>query len=57
MDLLTDPYSRKVVSVEPGEIESVEPSPISPMPPGLLDTLTPSEVADLIAYLERGGSP
>lgn len=57
MDLLTDPYSLKVVSVEPGEIESVEPSPISPMPPGLLDTLTPSEVADLIAYLERGGSP
>ena len=33
------------------EIERIEPSPLSIMPAGLLDTLRPTESRDLIAYL------
>lgn len=54
MDVLTDPFSLAVVSLSPGEIAKVEPSPVSPMPPGLLNTLTAAEIADLLAYLESG---
>ncbi|MCC7387208.1 MAG: c-type cytochrome [Phycisphaerales bacterium] len=54
MDVLTDPFSLAVTSINPGDIESVEPSPISPMPAGLLDTLSASELADLVAYIESG---
>jgi putative heme-binding domain-containing protein len=54
MDVLTDPFSLAVSSINPGDIESVEPSPISPMPAGLLDTLSASELADLVAYIESG---
>ena len=52
MDVLTDPFTLAVVSINPGEIESVEPSEISPMPAGLLDTLSAREIADLVAFLE-----
>ncbi len=54
MDVLTDPYSLAVVTINPAEILTIEHSPISPMPPGLLDTLTAREVADLMAYIESG---
>jgi putative heme-binding domain-containing protein len=54
MDVLTDPFSLAATSINPGDIESVEPSPISPMPAGLLDTLSASELADLVAYIESG---
>lgn len=57
MDVLTDPYSHDVVSISPSDIVSIEASPVSPMPPGLLDTLTPAEVADLVAYLRSGAAP
>ncbi len=33
------------------EIERIEPSPLSLMPEGLLDTVSPAEVRDLLAYL------
>ncbi len=36
-------------------IESMEPSPISPMPTGLIDTLTQDETLDLVAFLLSAG--
>jgi putative heme-binding domain-containing protein len=34
-----------------GEVARLKPSPLSMMPDGLLDTMTPQEVRDLVAYL------
>jgi putative membrane-bound dehydrogenase-like protein len=34
-----------------GEVATLKPSPLSMMPDGLLDTMTPQEVRDLVAYL------
>ena len=38
-------------------IESIDPSPISPMPPGLLNLLEKEEIFDLVAYILSGGNP
>jgi putative heme-binding domain-containing protein len=43
-------------SVVVGEIIESRPSPVSMMPSGLLDTFTPAEIADLLAYLRSGGN-
>jgi putative heme-binding domain-containing protein len=43
------------VTINRHHIESIRPSPISPMPTGLLNTLTQDEVLDLIAFLFSGG--
>jgi putative heme-binding domain-containing protein len=37
------------------EIESIEPSKVSPMPPGLLNLMREDEVMDLLAYILSGG--
>ncbi len=42
--------------IEVGEIIERRPSPVSMMPSGLLDTFTPEEIADLLAYLRSGGN-
>ncbi|HEY1065727.1 MAG TPA: heme-binding protein, partial [Pirellulales bacterium] len=52
---LTDPNER--VTVDRKSIESLEPSPISPMPVGLLNMLTEDEILDLSAYVLSGGDP
>ena len=44
------------VGVNRHHIESIEPSSVSPMPTGLLDTLEPDEVLDLVAYLLSNGN-
>ncbi|HWL10187.1 MAG TPA: c-type cytochrome [Planctomicrobium sp.] len=36
------------------DIEEMQPSPISQMPVGLIETLNPDELKDLIAYLKTG---
>jgi len=41
----------ETLTVELGEIESTRESPLSLMPDGMLDTLTPEQVRDLIAYV------
>src|SRR5262249_21754428 len=41
----------EAITVERSEIEEVRPSTSSLMPDGLLDSLAPAEVRDLIAYL------
>jgi putative heme-binding domain-containing protein len=44
-----------IVTINRHHIESISPSPISPMPTGLLNTLSQDEVLDLIAFLFSGG--
>ncbi|WP_437228016.1 c-type cytochrome [Planctomicrobium sp. SH661] len=39
------------------DVEEIRPSPISQMPVGLVDTLNPEELKDLIAYLVSGADP
>ncbi|MEM7013799.1 MAG: hypothetical protein AAF585_20235, partial [Verrucomicrobiota bacterium] len=41
----------QLTEISKHDIESYEPTPVSPMPPNLLDTLTMQEIADLIAFL------
>jgi len=43
----------EAIVVERSEIASIRPSPSSLMPDGLLDTLSASEIRDLIAYLSQ----
>ena len=48
----TDPLDpSEVVEVAKQDVELHQPSKVSPMPEGLLDTLTAQEVAHLLAYL------
>ncbi|CAD72253.1 MAG TPA: heme-binding protein [Rhodopirellula baltica] len=44
-----------VLSIELKDIEQRQPSPISPMPVGLLNSLTPTQVAELVVYLRSDG--
>src|SRR5690625_2544281 len=37
------------------EVVSIEPSEVSQMPPGLINTLSADELRDLVAYLKSGG--
>jgi len=52
--LATDPLRPgQVIEIDKADIEMHRPSPQSPMPAGLLDTLTPDQIRDLLAFLER----
>jgi putative heme-binding domain-containing protein len=54
--IATDPLSPlQTVEIEKNRIESSDTLPISWMPEGLLDTLTETDIADLLAYIESGG--
>ncbi len=46
----------KTVALAKREIERQQPSPLSPMPTGLLDTLSREEILDLVAYLVHAAS-
>ena len=43
--------------VDATKIKSIEPSPVSMMPPALVNTMTPDDILDLLAYLISGGDP
>ncbi|MCW5550762.1 MAG: c-type cytochrome [Verrucomicrobiae bacterium] len=45
------------VEVRLADIARREPSTVSPMPSGLLNSLTREEILDLLAYLEAAGKP
>ncbi|MBM98359.1 MAG: hypothetical protein CMJ77_04470 [Planctomycetaceae bacterium] len=45
---------RNTIEIQKGDIETVQPSAVSPMPARLLDTFTIQEIADLLAYLKEG---
>ena len=56
--LNTDLYNpNQRTSVVRSEIESMGPSPVSPMPPGLLNMMEKEEIMDLLAYVLSGGKP
>jgi putative heme-binding domain-containing protein len=46
-----------ITQIEAERIQSIEPSPVSMMPPGLLSTMTPDDILDLLAYLISAGDP
>ena len=50
-----NPLSPERVTVKKSDLDSREPSKVSPMPDHLVDGLTADEILDLIAYLESGG--
>jgi len=51
--LATDPLNlRKIVEINKEDIEIQQPSPNSWMPTGLMDTLTESEIIDLLTFLD-----
>jgi putative heme-binding domain-containing protein len=43
------------VEVSQGDVQSEEPSSVSPMPPGLLSEFTQEEIVELMAFLDAGG--
>jgi putative heme-binding domain-containing protein len=45
----------RMTNIKRSEIESIQPSPVSMMPEGLLNSLKGEEIADLIAYLFSRG--
>ena len=47
-------YPDRITEIPKSDIEFHQPSKVSPMPGGLLDTLTASDVLDLIAFLRAG---
>lgn len=47
----------EMTDVKTSDLKSVEPSTVSMMPPGLLNTLTDEEILDLTAYVLSGGDP
>jgi len=53
----TSALSPQTTPIDKASIVRREPSPISPMPPGLLNTLSENQILDLLAYLESGGDP
>lgn len=50
-----DPEAKPAV-VKASDVKSIEESPVSQMPPGLINSLNPSEVKDLVAYLLSRGN-
>jgi putative heme-binding domain-containing protein len=55
LTVLTDPIAGRKQDVAKADILTKTISPVSLMPPGLINTLTPDEVLDLLAYIESGG--
>ena len=54
--LNTDLYNpNQRISVNRPDVESMGPSPVSPMPPGLLNMMEKEEIMDLLAYVLSGG--
>ncbi len=47
----------KPVVLEKDEVDSVQPSKLSQMPVGLIDTLNEEELKDLFAYIMSAGDP
>jgi putative heme-binding domain-containing protein len=52
----TDPFARELVPIPKAHIDERQPSKLSEMPQGLINTLTPEEILDLIAYMRSAGS-
>ena len=58
ISLMTNPFApESLVKIPLKAIKSREAYPVSMMPPGLVNTMNPDELADLVAYLMAGGNP
>ena len=58
LHVMTDPLDPGTLAkVRRGDVESIRPSPVSPMPAGLLNSFTADEVLDLLAYLRSRPGP
>ncbi|MEM9367885.1 MAG: hypothetical protein AAGD07_17980, partial [Planctomycetota bacterium] len=56
--ITSDPLSNNAPTViAKSEIEQQQLADLSPMPAGLLNSLDPIQVLDLLAYIESGGKP
>jgi hypothetical protein len=55
--VIVEPGPGAAVRVQRGEILGIEPVAVSMMPPGLERMLTPSELADLVVFLESLPDP
>ncbi len=51
-----DPDAKPIV-LEKDDIDKIQPSPVSQMPAGLIDTLSAEELRDLTAYIMSAGDP
>jgi len=47
----------EIANVDRTKLQSMEPSPVSMMPPGLVNTLSKDDVLDLLAFLLSQGDP
>jgi putative heme-binding domain-containing protein len=52
----TDPFARELLTIAKSNIEARQPSRISEMPQGLINTLSKEEILDLIAYMRSAGN-
>jgi hypothetical protein len=56
--VMTNPFAPTVLAtLKEEEIADVETRPVSMMPPGLINSLNPDELLDLLAYIMTGGNP
>lgn len=54
----TDMMQPSTITFVPvNELESIEPSSVSMMPPGLINSMSEDDVLDLLAYFISGGDP
>ena len=58
LSVMTNPFAPdSLIEIPMADIASREQLPISMMPPGLINTLNPDELSDLVAYLMSGANP
>ena len=56
--VITDLFAPgEMKNIDRNKVKSVDPSPVSMMPPGLLNTLTDTDILDLLAYVLSMGDP
>jgi putative heme-binding domain-containing protein len=57
VEIYTQNVDQPPIIVSRDEVTSIEKAEISQMPPGLINTLNPDELRDLMAYLMTAGNP
>ena len=56
LSVMTNPFAPdSLIEIPVREIKTREALPVSMMPPGLINSMNPDELADLVAYMMSGG--
>lgn len=56
LSVMTNPFAPdSLIEIPMAEVKAREALPISMMPPGLINSMNPDELADLVAYMMSGG--